>query len=159
MSDIKKIKPTHKSGFKQSYFEPKNLSKYLGSFPIICRSSWERKFAIFCDTNDAVIKWSSEPIEIKYYNILDKKFHKYYPDYFVQIQKEGNLINYVVEVKPSSQLKKPEPPKRITEKAVNSYKRAYETYVMNLCKLDALKKYAEQRNWKVLVITEKSNLI
>ena len=95
MSDIKKIKPTHKSGFKQSYFEPKNLSKYLGSFPIICRSSWERKFAIFCDTNDAVIKWSSEPIEIKYYNILDKKFHKYYPDYFVQIQKEGNLINKI----------------------------------------------------------------
>ena len=65
----------------------------------------------------------------------------------------------VVEVKPSAQLKKPEPPKRITEKAVNSYKRAYETYVMNLCKLDALKKYAEQRSYKVLVITEKSKLI
>lgn len=159
MTDIKKIKPNHKSGFKQSYFEPKKLFKYLGSFPIICRSSWERKFAIFCDSNDSVIKWSSEPIEIKYYNILDKKFHKYYPDYFVQIEKSGQLVNYMVEVKPSSQLQKPEPPKKITEKAVISYKKAYETYVMNLCKLDALKKYAEQRSWKVLVITEKSKLI
>ena len=156
---IKNIKPTHNSGFTQGYYNPVNPFKYVGPLPIIYRSSWERKVMIFCDTNERVMKWSSEPIEIKYYNILDKKFHKYYPDYFVQIQKEGNLINYVVEVKPSSQLKKPEPPKRITEKVVNSYKRAYETYVMNLCKLDALRKYAEQRNWKVLVITEKSNLI
>ena len=77
MSKIKRVKPTSKSGFKQSYFQPKNIGKYVGELPIICRSSWEKKFAIFCDTNPAVIKWSSEPTEIKYYNILDKKFHNH----------------------------------------------------------------------------------
>jgi hypothetical protein len=159
MTDIKKIKPNRKSAFKQSYFEPRNIQKYLGSFPIICRSSWERKFAIFCDTNDKVVKWSSEPVEIKYYNTFDNKFHKYYPDYFIQINRDGIFQGYLVEVKPHSQLIKPTPPKRLTEKTVSSFKRSYQTYVTNLCKMDALKKYAEGRNMKVLIITEKSSLI
>ena len=159
MSKIKRVKPTNKSGFKQSYFEPKNLGKYVGEFPIICRSSWERKFAIFCDTNESVLKWSSEPTEIKYYNVLDKKFHNYYPDYFI-IVKRGNIEEkFIVEVKPAAQLKKPEPPKRLTEKAVASFKYAYNAYVTNLCKLEALKKFAEDRKMKVMIITENSKII
>jgi len=159
MTQIKKIRPNKNSGFKQSYYKPRNLEKYLGSLPIVCRSSWEKKFAIFCDTNEKVVKWSSEPLEIKYYYTLDQKFHRYYPDYFIQINRDGDLQSYLVEVKPIAQMTKPTPPKKLTEKAVSSFKYAYETYVKNLCKMDALKKYAESRNWKVLIITEKSSLI
>lgn len=159
MSKIKRVKPTHKSGFKQSYYKPTNLGKYVGELPIICRSSWEKKFAIFCDTNPAVIKWSSEPAEVKYYNVLDKKFHNYYPDYFIIIRRNGVEEKYLVEVKPEAQLKKPEPPKRLTEKAVANFKYAYNQYVTNLCKIEALKKFAEDRMMKVMVITENSKLI
>ena len=159
MSKIKRVKPTHKSGFKQSYYSPQNLSKYVGELPIICRSSWEKKFAIFCDTNENVLKWSSEPVEIRYFNILDKKFHNYYPDYFIIIRRGGREEKYIVEVKPSAQLKKPDPPKRLTEKAVASFKYAYDTYVTNLCKIEALKKFAEDRAMKVMILTENSKLI
>ncbi len=159
MNKIKKVKPTHKSGFKQSYFYPTVIEKYIGEFPIVCRSSWEKKFAIFCDTNEAVIKWSSEPIEIKYFNVLDKKFHSYYPDYFIIIKRGDVEEKCLIEIKPSAQLKKPSPPKKLTEKAVTNFKYAYDTYVKNLCKLDALEKFAKDRAIKVVIITENSKLI
>jgi hypothetical protein len=161
---IKKIKPTLKSGFKQGYYKPKNIHKYEGAFPIIYRSSWERKFCHWCDHNADVISWSSEPFSLRYYNILDKKWHKYYPDFYVKIKKkvEGSEKyiheNYVVEIKPKAQLKKPVPPRRKTKKAIKNYKWAYETYIRNLCKTDALNKVADQRKFKVMLLTEDSKL-
>jgi hypothetical protein len=156
---IKNVKPTHKSGFKQGYYTLLNPSKYTGEIPIIYRSSWEKKMMIFCDTNENVIKWSSEPLAINYYNVLDSKFHKYYPDYYIRIKKGDEIINYLVEVKPKSQLTKPQPPKKNTRKALESYEWAVKTYVTNVCKIDALKKFASQNNYKVMLITEDSNLI
>ena len=79
---IKKVKPTSKSGFKQGYYKPKYPQKYRGEGPIIYRSSWERKFCYWCDHNMDVIYWISEPFSIPYFNLLDNKFHKYYPDFF-----------------------------------------------------------------------------
>lgn len=156
---IKNVKPTSKSGFRQGYFTPTNPSRYIGEVPIIYRSSWEKKIMIFCDTNENVIRWSSEPLSISYYNVLDKKFHKYYPDYYIKIRKGDEIIDYLVEVKPKSQLSKPKPPKKNTKKALESYEWAVKTYVTNVCKIDALKKYAADHNYKVMLITEDSNLI
>ena len=109
---IKNVKPTSKSKYKQGYYTPKNPSKYNGPFPIIYRSSWERKFCHWCDHNEDVISWMSEPFSIDYFSLLDKKFHKYYPDFYIKLkkgEKDGNPIieNYVVEVKPKAQLQKP----------------------------------------------------
>lgn len=159
---IKNIKPSSKSGFKQGYYTPKNFSKYEGPMPIIYRSSWERKFCHWCDHNKEVIAWVSEPFSIKYFNILDKKFHKYYPDFFVKIRKKiGEKMvteSYVVEIKPKAQLKKPVPPRRKTNKSLKSYKWAYEAFVRNLCKTDALQKIADSRKFKVMLLTEDSKL-
>jgi len=155
---IKKVKPTSKSGYKQGYYKPYNVHKYKGPLPIIYRSSWERKFCHWCDHNEDVVYWMSEPFSIPYYNILDKKFHKYYPDFFIKMKRGDIVEHYVVEVKPKSQLKKPKQPKRKTKKALENYKHGYETYVRNLCKTDALKKAAQQRNCKVMLITEDSNI-
>ena len=73
-------------------------------------------------------------------------------------EKEGIIQEYVVEIKPKAQLQKPKPPKRKTAKAMANFKYGYETYVRNLCKTEALNKAAEQRNFKVMLITEDSNL-
>lgn len=156
--DIKKVKPTLKSGFKQGYYSPHNLQKYVGNLPIIYRSSWERKFCHWCDHNEEILSWSSEPFEIPYFNILDKKYHKYYPDFYIKKKKDDTYEEYIVEIKPKSQLKKPEPPKKNTKKALENFKYGYEMYVRNLCKTEALNKMASQRNFKVMLLTEESNI-
>jgi hypothetical protein len=74
------------------------------------------------------------------------------------MNKDGLIQEYVVEIKPKEQLKKPSPPKRNTKKAIENFKYAYEMYVRNLCKTDALNKAAVQRNFKVMLLTEDSNL-
>jgi len=139
---IKNLKPSHKSNYKQGYYNLINESKYVGPKPIIFRSGWERSFAIYCDKNKNILKWSSEPFAIKYFSLLDKKYHTYYPDFYIKIQKGSTIKEYVVEVKPSSQLKKPTKPKRKTKKAVLNYNKAIETYIINLSKFDAMKKFA-----------------
>lgn len=156
--NIKNVKPTNKSGFRQGYYKPHNREKYIGPGPIIYRSSWEQKFCRWCDYNPDVICWVSEPFSIKYYNILDKKFHNYFPDFYLKLNKDEIIEEYVVEIKPKSQLQKPILPKRKTTKSVANFKSAYETYIRNLCKTDALNKLAEQRKFKVMLLTEDSNL-
>jgi len=156
--NIKNLKPNAKSGFRQGYYSPKNREKYIGPGPIIYRSSWEHKFCKWCDLNENVMAWVSEPFSIKYYNILDKKFHNYFPDFYVKLKKEDTIEEYLVEIKPKAQLQKPVPPKRKTTKAMENFKYGYETYVKNLCKTDALNKIAIQRNYKVMLLTEESNL-
>ena len=62
------LKPNKGGRYKQEYYHPKNVSKYVGDpEKIIYRSSWERKFMIWLDLNDSVLEWSSEPIAIKYF--------------------------------------------------------------------------------------------
>jgi len=160
--NIKNLKPKANSGFKQGYYKPKNLEKYQGPQPIIYRSSWERKFCHWCDHNPEVLSWISEPFSIKYYNILDKKFHKYFPDFYIKLRKTQNnkkiVEHFVVEIKPKAQLKKPVPPRRKSKKAFKNYKWAYETYVKNLCKNDALRKVGKNRKFKVMLLTEDSKL-
>jgi hypothetical protein len=160
---IKKVKPNAKSGFRQGYYKPKNPQKYKGPLPIIYRSSWERKFCHWCDHNEDVIYWMSEPFSIDYFNLLDNRIHKYYPDFYIRLKRvddEGKDVfeNIVIEVKPKAQLQKPKEPKRKTAKTMASYKYGYETYVRNLCKNDALQKLAKTRGFKVMLITEDSKL-
>ncbi len=155
---IKKVKPTSKSGFKQGYYNPINPQKYIGEHPIIYRSSWERKFCHWCDHNEEVIKWASEPFSVKYFNMLDKKFHNYYPDFYMKMDKGGIMEEFVVEIKPKAQLQKPKAPKRKTAKALKNFQHGYETYVRNLCKTEALNKMAKLRNFKVMLLTEDSKL-
>ena len=91
--------------------------------------------------------------------MLDKKFHNYYPDFYMKMDKgEGITEEFVVEIKPKAQLQKPKAPKRKTPKALKNFKHGYETYVRNLCKTEALNKMAKLRNFKVMLLTEDSKL-
>lgn len=160
---IKNLKPNAKSGFKQGYYQPQNMAKYIGPLPIIYRSSWERKFCHWCDHNEDITQWASEPFSIEYFNLLDNRIHRYYPDFYIRMKREvedGKYIteNWAVEVKPKAQLQKPKEPKRKTAKAMANYKYGYEQYVKNLCKNDALQKAGLQRNFKVMLVTEDTKL-
>lgn len=156
---IKNIKPTAKSGYKQGYYKPINESKYVGKMPIIYRSSWEKKFSIYCDANPFVMKWGSEMFAIKYFSILDEKYHTYYPDFFLIVNKDNVIKKYIVEIKPKSQITKPILPTINSDKARKSYQYAARTYIINLCKAEALRKFAKEKNFEVIWLTEKSNFV
>ena len=101
---IKNLKPSGNSGFIQGYYNPINPDKYIGPTPIIYRSSWERKFCIMCDNRDDVIKWSSEPVEIKYMWSFDKREHRYYPDFYMKTRGLEGEEEFLVEIKPTQKL-------------------------------------------------------
>jgi hypothetical protein len=149
--NIKNNKPKRNSGFSQGYFPINECKKYIGNGPIIYRSSWERKFCMYCESNPQIVNWSSEPVKIKYINSLDGREHSYFPDYYMKLD---NGDEYLIEIKPSSQLQKPTPPKRKTQKAVENYKYAYEMYITNMCKIQFAENWCNKRGWKFLVVTE-----
>lgn len=153
---IKNVRPSSNSGFVQGYFNPKNPDKYKGQTPIIYRSSWERKFMIMCDTKEDVVMWASEPVEIKYWSSLDNKEHKYYPDFYMKVKRGDVFEEYLVEIKPEAQIKKPQPPKKNSKKALKSYKFLAEQYIKNRSKYAYAKVWAEERGWKFIVLTENS---
>jgi len=111
---------------------------------------------VLCDNRDDVIHWSSEPVEIKYWSTLDKKERKYYPDFYMKVQKGDSYEEFLVEIKPSEQIKKPQPPKKNSKKALASYKFLAEQFVKNRDKYAYAKKWAEERGWRFVVLTEKS---
>ena len=68
-------------------YKIKNLSKYKGNpAKVTYRSLWERKFMVYCDNNPNILKWSSEEIIIPYRSPIDKRIHRYFPDFWIQIK-------------------------------------------------------------------------
>ena len=58
----------------KSRYKPKNPQKYQGNpNNIICRSSWERKFCVWCDVNKNIISWASEEMSIPYLSPKDNR--------------------------------------------------------------------------------------
>ena len=148
---IKNNKPKRNSGFRQGYYPVNECKKYAGRGPIIYRSSWEYKFCKYCESTSDVKRWISEPFEIKYINSLDGREHKYYPDFLIEMQ--GGQ-KYLIEIKPSAQLKEPKPPKRKTKKAVKNSKYAYEMYVTNMCKVKYAEEFCNRKGLQFKIITE-----
>lgn len=158
MNTIKNVKPTNKNYF-QGYYTPLNPDKYIGDTNnIIYRSSYEYKFCVYCDKNPRIVKWISEPMAIQYYNPMDKKMHKYYVDFFIKILNSESIEeNVLIEVKPSSQLVQPVYEKKYMKaKSLKNYNKSCEMYIQNMAKWKAAKEWAEQKNMKFMIITEKN---
>ena len=65
-------------------FKPSFPNKYRGNVTnIIYRSLWERKFMVYCDTNDKIIEWSNEEMFVWYKSPVDGKPHRYFPDFLI----------------------------------------------------------------------------
>ena len=99
-------------------YRPTNPKKYVGDVTkIVYRSLLERKFMLYCDRNPDITYWASEELAIRYYNPLDKKYHRYYPDFIVRTIKGDKIL---VEIKPSRQCKPPKTPTKKTRAFMRS---------------------------------------
>lgn len=137
--------------FLQGYYTLKNPHKYVGDpTKVVYRSSYELEMHNFLDANTRVLHWSSEEIVIPYIKPTDGKMHRYFPDYWVEyVNKDGEILQEIIEVKPRSQTRKPRP---------NSKQKLYEqiTLAVNMAKWTAAKHFCDQNNMKFRIITERS---
>ena len=130
-------------------YRPTNPKKYVGNTKqIVYRSLLERRFMRYCDLNQDILYWASEELPVRYYNPLDKKYHRYFPDFVV---KTVNNDKYMIEIKPYRQVKKPKQPKRKSK----SYMRESFEYIKNQAKWQAAKSYCDDNGMKFKLITEK----
>lgn len=137
---------THFGGKHSVEYKPKNPSKYVGSFPIISRSSWELKIMHLFDNHPCVLRWASESIVIPYFNPITKKNSRYYPDFFVEyIDKNKNIHRCLIEVKPLKET--------ILEKAKS--KRDKLALAVNHYKWECAKKWCDENGIEFRVMTEK----
>jgi len=95
--------------YNKSKYKPRYPNKYNGDpTNIICRSSWERKFARYCDLNENILEWQSEEFCIPYRSPIDNKIHRYFPDFFIKYKDiNGRVRSSLIEVKPLRQCSPP----------------------------------------------------
>lgn len=122
-----------------------NPAKYVGRGTPRYRSGWELSFMRFCDTNDNVLQWASESINIPYRHPLTGKQTIYVPDFLVVYKTKDNTVKAeVVEIKPSGQ-------SMITEKQ-NGKERAI--VAVNYAKWAAANVWCQRQGLTFRVITE-----
>lgn len=128
---------------------PHNPEKYIGTYPIVCRSSWEYRMCEWLDYNDKVLSWSSEGHRIKYFDPTSGKTRTYYPDYYAMFD---NRKKFIIEVKP---LKDMRMPKNKGKKSQKTMLMREHTYLVNQAKFKAAKAYCKKLRYEFVVITEK----
>ena len=134
-----------KTRFSQGKFIPKNPEKYIGTYPIIFRSSWENVFMHKCDDHTSIKQWASESIKIPYRNPITGKHTIYVPDFIVNyVDKTGKPHVEVIEIKPLRQ--------SIMEKAKGARARA--VVAINTAKWISASKWCAKNGMKFRVMTE-----
>jgi hypothetical protein len=135
----------------RGYFHPKNPSKYIGNpTQIMYRSMWERKFMKYCDQSSNVLRWASEEVVIPYISPLDKKPHRYFVDFLIEIKTPEGIKTWLIEIKPKKQCREPERRKRITRGYITEVR----TWVTNKAKWEAAKQVSQARGWEFKILTE-----
>lgn len=139
-------------GLYKGRFRTSNPSKYRGDLTnIVYRSSWELKFMKWCDTNPSVIEWGSETVIIPYKSPVDRKVHRYFVDFYVKlVNKENNIVKYLVEIKPERFTKPPAPPKKKSRKFIEEVFQ----YGTNQAKWQAADEFCKSRGMKFIILTE-----
>lgn len=134
---------------KQYPYTPKFGEKYIGKYPINLKSSWEYKFAQWLDYNENIIKWSNERHAIRYYDPIQMKDRRYFPDFYV---KTKNNMEYIVEIKPYKETKEPRKTKGQSKKT-KLYQEA--TYLTNQAKWEAATKYCKKFGYEFKILSER----
>jgi len=134
----------------KGFFKPKNESKYMGSAKnIVYRSGWEFKYMMQLDHDPNVKQWASEEIIIKYLSPVDKRQHRYFPDFYVEYT-DGR--RELIEVKPMSQVKQPKiDKKKSRRKLINELK----TWEVNQSKWAYAQEWCKQNGVTFKVLTER----
>lgn len=133
------------ANFRQGNYVVKNLDKYVGNGEPRFRSGWEYTFMMFCDSNEHIIKWASEPVRIPYRNPLTGKMTNYVPDFLVTYRTKDNTVRgELIEIKPKKQ--------SLIESKQSQYDRAM--VAINYAKWDAATKWCKQQGLTFRVINE-----
>lgn len=136
--------------FSKSEYIPVNPEKYIGTYPIICRSSWERVLCNIFDKHDSVYGWASESIKIPYVNPMTGRSTIYVPDFLVQyVDRAGKQHIELVELKPMNQ--------SIDEKARGIKNKV--ALAINKAKWSAANQWAKKHGMTFRVVTEKDLFI
>lgn len=131
--------------FASGPYTIKNMSKYVGRGEPRYRSSWEWAFMNFCDSNEHVQQWASEPVRIPYRNPLTGKMTTYVPDFIVTYRGPNNTLRAeLIEIKPRSQ--------SLIEEKQSQRDRAQ--VAINYAKWDAATKWAKNNGLTFRVINE-----
>lgn len=133
-------------------FRPKNPQKYKGDANnIIYRSTWEIKVMNYLDENPNVLWWGSEELPIPYFSPVDKKKHRYFPDFIAKMRKaDGTIMTYVIEVKPEKQTQPP-----TQKRKTKTFFQEAITYEINKAKWFAAEEFCKDHGWQFLILTEK----
>ena len=136
----------------QGSFRPRNPNKYLGDpTNVIYRSHWELKLMSYLDKHPHVIKWCSEEIVIPYKSPIDGRWHRYFPDFYVeQINRSKKKEKILIEVKPKYQTVPPavQRGKKPTKRYINEVK----TWGVNQAKWAAAEEYCKDHGfiWQIM---------
>lgn len=132
---------------------PRNPQKYVGRYPIIARSSWEYSFMQWLDNNPCVMEWSSESIFIVYYDPVQSRRRRYFPDFYALIKSsDGKLQQYIIEIKPAKETR---PPSIKGKKNHKTLLYENKTYATNVAKWNAAIKWCQKMGMNFKIITEK----
>lgn len=158
----------------QGYYKPQNPEKYIGDINlIIYRSSWEMNFCRWADFSPSVVRWSSEPMKVKYADKVSKLeeckkygldpnnpknwvIKNYNVDFYVEIKRDENTIEkWLVEIKPANSLKKPVPPALNSSiKEQRRFNIEAKNYLINQEKWKSMNEHAQKMGAKFYVFTE-----
>jgi len=134
-------------------FKPHNPQKYKGNISSITyRSLWELRFMRYLDSHPNVTDWASEEIIIPYFSPVDKKIHRYFPDFWVRTKNSDGTINtMIIEIKPDIQTRMPAKKEKVTRRYITELK----TFGVNTAKWRAAEQYCSDRKWQFKILTEK----
>lgn len=133
-------------------FIPKNPEKYVGDVnDIVMRSSWEIKFAHYCDINPSIIQWNSEGVKIPYWSREDNKMRTYHLDFVIIVKTYTGIKTMLIEIKPYKQTIKPV---KTRGKKESSFLNEMAVYNVNMDKWTHATAYAKERNWQFVIMTE-----
>jgi len=140
-------------------YTPANKEKYVGANidNIIYRSKLEYRFMVWCDSNPNILQWASECIVIPYCNPIKVMKGEeginanYYPDFWIKfLNKNGDIEQAIVEIKPKDETMPPKPVKRKTK----GYLAKLATYAINEAKWIQTRKFCEKSGIKFIILTE-----
>ena len=138
----------YKRNKNEKQYIPMNTEKYCGTYPIICRSSWEEKFCQWLDYNKDVLEWSSEGHVIPYFDGTCGRKRRYYPDFYALFR---NNKRFIIEVKPEKDLRMP----KKKNKSPKTMAIREHTFLVNQAKFKAAKAYCKKLGMEFVIITEK----
>lgn len=141
MGRVRSIKQTTR--WNHGEFIPDNPEKYIGTYPIIFRSSWELTAMHKFDEHPSILYWAYEFERIPYTHPITGKIRFYIPDFLVIYNdKKGKRHAEVLEIKPKKE--------QLMENAKTARDRI--AVALNMAKWGAAQKWCKKNGlgWRVI---------